>query len=92
MEAPANSRCLPVRLVCESAEEGACVFGRFGLFEKIVSSAILPLFTLLQRSFLLFFPAIIGAVVIIQLLRKQTMAVAQQEPEEEKDRSTPLSL
>jgi uncharacterized protein (TIRG00374 family) len=62
------------------------------LFEKIVSSAILPLFTLLQRSFLLFFPAIIGAVVIIQLLRKQTMEVAQQEREEEKDRSTPLSL
>jgi uncharacterized membrane protein YbhN (UPF0104 family) len=34
------------------------------LFEKIVSSAILPLFTLLQRSFLLFFPAIIGQLLL----------------------------
>jgi uncharacterized protein (TIRG00374 family) len=43
------------------------------LFGKIVPAAILPVFTLLQRSFLLFFPAIIGAYVVISLLRKDTM-------------------
>jgi glycosyltransferase 2 family protein len=42
------------------------------LFQKIAGTAVLPLFTLLQRSFLLFFPAVIGAVVVIRLLRKQT--------------------
>lgn len=41
------------------------------LFRKIVPASVLSLFTLLQRSFLLFFPAIIGAVVMISLLQKQ---------------------
>jgi uncharacterized protein (TIRG00374 family) len=41
------------------------------LFGKIVPSSLLSIFTLLQRSFLLFIPAIIGASVIINLLRKQ---------------------
>jgi uncharacterized protein (TIRG00374 family) len=43
------------------------------LFGRIVPAAILPIFTLLQRSFLLFFPAMIGAYVVISLLRKQTL-------------------
>lgn len=43
------------------------------LFGRIVPATILPIFTLLQRSFLLFFPALIGAYVVINLLRKQTM-------------------
>ncbi|CAM3857468.1 lysylphosphatidylglycerol synthase transmembrane domain-containing protein [Mucilaginibacter galii] len=42
------------------------------LFGKIVPPALLSIFTLLQRSFLLFFPALIGAYVVINLLRKQT--------------------
>src|SRR5215210_1520439 len=42
------------------------------LFGKIVPAAILPIFTVLQRSFLLFFPALIGAYFVISLLRKQT--------------------
>ena len=42
------------------------------LFGKIVPVALIPIFTLLQRSFLLFFPALIGAWIIINLLRKQT--------------------
>ncbi len=42
------------------------------LFGKIVPQTILPIFTLLQRSFLLFFPALIGAYFVINLLRKQT--------------------
>jgi len=41
------------------------------LFGRIVPPALLPVFTLLQRSFLLFIPAVIGAVVVIGLLRKQ---------------------
>lgn len=41
------------------------------LFGKIVPAAILPIFTLLQRSFLLFFPALIGAYFVIGLLRRQ---------------------
>lgn len=41
------------------------------LFGKIVPAAVLPVFTLLQRSFLLFFPALIGAYFVIGLLRKQ---------------------
>ena len=45
------------------------------LFGKIVPVALIPIFTLLQRSFLLFFPALIGAWVIINLLRKQTQKV-----------------
>ncbi len=40
------------------------------LFSKIVPVALVPIFTLLQRSFLLFFPAIIGAVVVLNRLRK----------------------
>ncbi|MBE7169923.1 MAG: flippase-like domain-containing protein [Williamsia sp.] len=43
------------------------------LFGKFVPAALLPIFTLLQRSFLLFFPALIGAYVVLNLLRKQTM-------------------
>lgn len=43
------------------------------LFRKIVPVGLIPIFTLLQRSFLLFFPALIGAYVVINLLRKQTM-------------------
>jgi uncharacterized protein (TIRG00374 family) len=43
------------------------------LFGRIVPAAILPIFTLLQRSFLLFFPAMIGAYVVISLLRKHTL-------------------
>ena len=42
------------------------------LFGNIVPVALILIFTLLQRSFLLFFPALIGARVIINLLRKQT--------------------
>jgi uncharacterized protein (TIRG00374 family) len=42
------------------------------LFGKVVPAAMLSIFTLLQRSFLLFFPALIGAYVVINLLRKQT--------------------
>jgi uncharacterized protein (TIRG00374 family) len=43
------------------------------LFGRIVPNALLPIFTLLQRSFLLFFPALIGAYVVINLLRKDSM-------------------
>ncbi|WP_454803837.1 lysylphosphatidylglycerol synthase transmembrane domain-containing protein [Mucilaginibacter phyllosphaerae] len=43
------------------------------LFGKIVPTGLIPIFTLLQRSFLLFFPALIGAYVVLNLLRKQTM-------------------
>jgi uncharacterized protein (TIRG00374 family) len=46
------------------------------LFRKIVPVTSLTVFTLLQRSFLLFFPALIGAYVVISLLRKQTMKKA----------------
>jgi uncharacterized protein (TIRG00374 family) len=46
------------------------------LFRKIVPVGLIPIFTLLQRSFLLFFPALIGAYVVINLLRKQTMKKA----------------
>ncbi len=44
------------------------------LFGKIVPGAVLPIFTLLQRCFLLFFPALTGAWFVIGLLRKQTTA------------------
>jgi uncharacterized protein (TIRG00374 family) len=40
------------------------------LFRQLVPAAAMPLFTLLQRAFLLFFPAIIGAVVVISRLKK----------------------
>lgn len=43
------------------------------LFAKILPAAILPVFTLLQRSFLLFFPALIGAYVIVTLLKNHTL-------------------
>ena len=43
------------------------------LFGKVVPAGLIPVFTLLQRSFILFFPALIGAYVVINLLRKQTM-------------------
>ncbi|WP_374951303.1 YbhN family protein [Mucilaginibacter sp.] len=43
---------------------------------NVVPKAILPIFTLLQRSFLLFFPAIVGAYVVISLLRKHTLKTA----------------
>jgi uncharacterized protein (TIRG00374 family) len=43
------------------------------LFSKVVPPAILPVFTLLQRSFLLFFPALIGAFVVIGLLKKHVV-------------------
>ncbi|RVU00425.1 flippase-like domain-containing protein [Mucilaginibacter limnophilus] len=42
------------------------------LFSKIVPKTLIPVFTLLQRSFLLFFPALIGAYVVISLLKKHT--------------------
>lgn len=45
------------------------------LFGKIVPAAVLPIFTLLQRSFLLFFPALVGAYFVIRLLRKQTQKI-----------------
>lgn len=41
------------------------------LFGRIVPHALLSVFTLLQRSFLLFIPAVTGAVVVLGLLRKQ---------------------
>ena len=41
------------------------------LFGMIVPAAVLSLFTLLQRSFLLFFPAIIGSYFVLSLLHKQ---------------------
>ncbi|TFF38846.1 lysylphosphatidylglycerol synthase transmembrane domain-containing protein [Mucilaginibacter psychrotolerans] len=46
------------------------------LFGTIIPATLLPIFTLLQRSFLLFFPAMVGAYVVINLLRKQTLKKA----------------
>jgi uncharacterized protein (TIRG00374 family) len=51
------------------------------LFGKIVPAGLLSIFTLLQRSFLLFFPALIGAYVVINLLRKQTQLQHRKQPE-----------
>lgn len=48
------------------------------LFSTIVPVTTLPIFTLLQRSFLLFFPALLGAYVVIALLKKQTLTVENQ--------------
>jgi uncharacterized protein (TIRG00374 family) len=48
------------------------------LFAKIVPNTILPIFTLLQRLFLLFFPALIGAYVVISLLKKHTTRAGEQ--------------
>lgn len=45
------------------------------LFSSTIPSSILPVFTLLQRSFLLFFPALIGAFIVINLLKTHTMKV-----------------
>lgn len=45
------------------------------LFSKVIPSAVLPVFTLLQRSFILFFPAVIGAFVVLKLLRTHTLTV-----------------
>ncbi|QES88588.1 lysylphosphatidylglycerol synthase transmembrane domain-containing protein [Rhizosphaericola mali] len=45
------------------------------LFSKILPTSILPAFTLLQRSFLLFIPALVGAFVIIILLKKHTTSI-----------------
>ena len=42
------------------------------LFARIVPAPFLSVFTLLQRSFLLFFPALIGALVVLRLLKKHT--------------------
>ncbi|TWV97453.1 YbhN family protein [Chitinophaga pinensis] len=52
------------------AEAGIAV-----LFSRIVPTSILPVFTLLQRSFLLFFPALIGAFVVLNLLKTHTIKV-----------------
>jgi uncharacterized protein (TIRG00374 family) len=40
------------------------------LFYRMVPAEVMPVFTLLQRTFLLFFPAIIGAFVVIGRLKK----------------------
>lgn len=40
------------------------------LFQRMVPVAVMPVFILLQRTFLLFFPAIIGAFVVIGRLKK----------------------
>jgi uncharacterized protein (TIRG00374 family) len=45
------------------------------LFSRIIPAAILPVFTLLQRSFLLFFPALIGAYVVINLLKTHALKI-----------------
>jgi uncharacterized protein (TIRG00374 family) len=52
------------------AEAGIAV-----LFSRIIPAAILPVFTLLQRSFLLFFPALIGAYVVISLLKTHALKI-----------------
>lgn len=51
------------------------------LFSQIVPTSILPVFTLLQRSFLLFFPALIGAFVILNLLKTHAVAVNDSDPD-----------
>jgi len=51
------------------------------LFGKIVPSNMVAAFTLLQRSFLLFFPSIIGAVTILKHLNKQAMEVKSNSPQ-----------
>lgn len=45
------------------------------LFGKIVPSHLVAAFTLLQRSFLLFFPSVIGAVTVLRYLNKQAQEV-----------------
>jgi uncharacterized protein (TIRG00374 family) len=62
------------------------------LFGRIVPNALLPIFTLLQRSFLLFFPALIGAYVVINLLRKDSMKKTPATAKSERDiAESPLS-
>ncbi len=43
------------------------------LYGKIVPAAFISIFTLLQRTFLLFFPALIGAFIILRLLHQQAL-------------------
>ena len=57
------------------AEAGIAV-----LFSRIIPPVILPVFTLLQRSFLLFFPALIGAWVVLSLLKTHTIKVNAASP------------
>ncbi|WP_407426220.1 YbhN family protein [Arcticibacter sp.] len=45
------------------------------LFSQIVPTSALPVFTLLQRSFLMLFPAMIGAFVVLKLLKTHAAAV-----------------
>jgi len=47
------------------AELGIAVF-----FKTIVSETIVPVFIILQRSFILFFPAIVGSIFVIGQLKK----------------------
>jgi len=49
------------------------------LFSQIVPKSILPVFALLQRSFLVFFPALLGAFIVLKLLKNHTVAVNVQE-------------
>jgi uncharacterized protein (TIRG00374 family) len=43
------------------------------LFQSMVPSRVMPVFTLLQRAFLLFCPAIIGAFVVLGRLKKDAI-------------------
>jgi uncharacterized protein (TIRG00374 family) len=45
------------------------------LFSQIIPKSILPVFALLQRSFLVLFPALIGAFIILKLLKTHAGAV-----------------
>jgi uncharacterized protein (TIRG00374 family) len=40
------------------------------LFHRMVPAEVMPVFTLLQRAFLLFFPSVVGAFVVIGRLKK----------------------
>jgi len=55
------------------------------LFSQIVPTAILPVFTLLQRSFLMLFPAMIGAFVLLKLLKSHAGAVGGPDPSRSAD-------
>ncbi|MCX2481504.1 flippase-like domain-containing protein [Pedobacter sp. MC2016-15] len=57
------------------------------LFSQIVPTAILPVFTLLQRSFLMLFPAMIGAFVVLKLLKSHAGAVGGPDPSRPADRA-----
>lgn len=54
------------------------------LFSRLIPRGILPLFTLLQRSFLLFFPAMIGACVVLRLLRAHATQNTDPKPQPSK--------